>query len=108
MRASFASEMNRQAKDNAMQEDNAPMASNQKKLKQKDDKKRAINRENMKRKRALKLDPDTSAAKTLCEEYMGHDIPAAPPARDIKKKSARLITLLLGLIAPGWAPTLLQ
>ena len=93
---------------------NNPMASSKKKRcarrKEKADKKRETKRTHMRQKRDMKLklkDPEIAAAKTLCQKYMGRDIPAAPPARDIKKH-ASFHKLLLGLIAPGWAPTLLQ
>ena len=92
---------------------NNPMASSKKKRcarKEKAEKQRETKRKNMQQKRDMKLklkDPEIAAAKTLCQKYMGRDIPAAPPFRDIQK-NASFHKLLLGLIAPGWAPTLLQ
>ena len=92
---------------------NNPMASSKKKRcarKEKAEKQRETKRTHMQQKRDMKLklkDPEIAAAKTLCQKYMGRDIPAAPLFRDIQK-DASFHKLLLGLIAPGWAPTLLQ
>ena len=96
-----------------MQEDtNAPMASSKKKrraCKQKAEKQRETKRKNMQQKRDMKLklkDPEIAAAKTLCQKYMGRDI--LPASDRDTQKNASFHKLLLGLIAPGWAPTLLQ
>ena len=92
---------------------NNPMSSSKKKRcarKEKAEKQRETKRTHMQQTRDMKLklkDPEIAAAKTLCQKYMGRDIPAAPPFRDIQK-NASFHKLLLGLIAPGWAPTLLQ
>ena len=96
-----------------MQEDtNAPMASSKKKRgarKEKAEKQRETKRKNMQQKRDMKLklkDPEIAAAKTLCQKYMGRDI--LPASDRDTQKNASFHKLLLGLIAPGWAPTLLQ
>ena len=92
---------------------NNPMASSKKKQcarrKEKADKKRETKRTHMRQKRDMKLklkDPEIAAAKTLCQKYMGRDI--LPASDRDTQKNASFHKLLLGLIAPGWAPTLLQ
>ena len=77
--------------------------------KQKAEKQRETKRKNMQQKRDMKLklkDPEIAAAKTLCQTYMGRDI--LPASDRDTQKNASFHKLLLGLIAPGWAPTLLQ
>ena len=91
---------------------NNPMASSKKKRcarKEKAEKQRETKRKNMQQKRDMKLklkDPEIAAAKTLCQKYMGRDI--LPASDRDTQKNASFHKLLLGLIAPGWAPTLLQ
>ena len=91
---------------------NNPMASSKKKRcarKEKAEKQRETKRTHMQQKRDMKLklkDPEIAAAKTLCQTYMGRDI--LPASDRDTQKNASFHKLLLGLIAPGWAPTLLQ
>ena len=91
---------------------NNPMASSKKKRcarKEKAEKQRETKRTHMQQKRDMKLklkDPEIAAAKTLCQKYMGRDI--LPASDRDTQKNASFHKLLLGLIAPGWAPTLLQ